>query len=57
MDLARTSTFGSATRFRNGSALVLKEFAVSANYGSTTMKCVLIAAVPYLLFIDLDLII
>lgn len=38
-------------------ALVLKGFAVSANYESTTRKGVLIAAVPYLLFIVLDLII
>jgi hypothetical protein len=38
-------------------ALVLKGFAVSENYESTTRKGLLIAAVPYILFIILDLII
>jgi hypothetical protein len=37
-------------------ALVLKGFAVSANYGSTIRKGVLIATVPYIIFIILDLI-
>ena len=38
-------------------ALVLKGFAISANYESTTRKGVFIAAVPYIIFIVLDLII
>lgn len=38
-------------------ALALKGYAVSANYGSTVRKGVLVAAAPYLLFVVLDLII
>lgn len=38
-------------------ALALKSYAVSANYGSTVRKGVLVAAAPYLLFVVLDLII
>jgi len=38
-------------------ALALKGYAVSANYGSTVKKGVLVAAVPYLLFVVLDMII
>lgn len=38
-------------------ALALKSYAVSANYGSTVRKGVLVAVAPYLLFVVLDLII
>lgn len=38
-------------------ALALKGYAVSANYGSTVRKGVLVAAAPYLLFVVLDLVI